>query len=383
MGCVLTFILASNLATGADLPSWKLGNSWHVELEMSPIDKDGNGLPAEKPLTKYDMHVLILGPDAAAGPNVCKVDFLIHKKPSPGGITYRQRLIVELKTGWPIKAFSFRDYKPMPIRNFGEVRFLIGAPQGYPLEILPPAEDFEAAVGRSKLTFTTEAEGTVRRAILWDGDVKDIEIRQVWKKGASWWSEYERYRKGKLDLRGRLVEPVKTATLKPAPKPAPPEPAKTKSTYPPFVDETHDPLPKDPELQAIVTWRASNPRVQDVLAFLGKHTKRSLTMKDVDEATPVFGTVTFNLTVAMVMKDLARTAPVRGRWEKTETGYCLVGTHTTNVADAANVATEPNAARAEPDPFRSQLLIAVVLVGVALGLVCLFRHWQLRRAKAE
>src|SRR5216684_2027461 len=212
--CWLTF--GGSKASGQATLSWKTGDSWHISVELilkEPPEKPKiSGTEKEKTpiIHQYDMHIVILGTEKVDGANCWKVDFLIAEKKPPAGLTGRYRVCVDAEDGWPRKAFSFRDYRNLPIDQFDKARCLTTVPVGYPMEIFPAAELRDAKGAKSSYTLkvTSSPETGVRTAILRTGDDNELEIRQKWKEGEKWWHEYERYRKGNLDLRAHVVPKV-------------------------------------------------------------------------------------------------------------------------------------------------------------------------------
>lgn len=327
LASVLNALLAVGAGTTQQVPSWKLGDSWHIAAEMR--------VKGEESPEKYDMHVVILGNELVGGRACVKVDFIVPKKPALGGITMRQRVFIDAKDGWPRKAFSFRDYRDMPLAHFASCRALVGAPEGYPLEMLPDCEGFEetSEKGEWKLTFRHDRDSGLRQTTLWRGEEKEIEVRQIWRNGESWWREYERFRKGKLDLRANVIEHPKVVTAKPeTKKPVSSDTPRPKAVAPAFVDDSKDTLRGDPRLEKKLSWSARNPRVKDALELFQRTTGLDFTMEGVDEESPFVGTVTWgNVPTYIPMREIAESSPVQGRWEKTDSGYLLRGKHTKEV----------------------------------------------------
>lgn len=151
-----------------------------------------------------------------------------------------------------------------------------------------------------------------------------------------------------------------------------------KTPFPPFIDDTDDPLPDDPRLQVKLTINLQEPRIPDLLKLLQKATGVTLTAESVDTATPVYGSVNWSNTTAWsAMRSIAETPRVQGAWEKAADGYRLLGKQTPTPVRAAVPAPAP----AQPDPSpaapRAPLWLVLILAGFLAIVLCLGAAWQL------
>jgi len=151
--------------------------------------------------------------------------------------------------------------------------------------------------------------------------------------------------------------------------------AKTpKDAFPPFIDDTDDPLPDDPRLQVKLTINLQEPRIPDLLKLLQDATGVTLTAESVDTATPIYGSVNWSNTTAWsAMRSIAETPRVQGAWEKVADGYRLRGKHMPAAVPA------PNPIQANPSPAapRAPLWLVLILAGFLVIVLCLALAWQL------
>lgn len=179
---------------------------------------------------------------------------------------------------------------------------------------------------------------------------------------------------------GRVVAPP-PAAAKAASPPTAVVDAKPNPKPPPFVDDTNDPIKVDPALQVKVTLEMRNPRLPHLLERLHEATGLKFTADSaLDAGEPVFGTSTFVNTPAWwVMRSVAESPLVQGRWEKRAGGYHIVAAVQPLVALNASPKPEADAA-----PFTSGWLIgtvAAVPLLVAAALI-LFRRRGSRKGEA-
>src|SRR6266567_6295551 len=176
-GCLLVF--ASGVL-GDPTWTWVLGDSWQLAVEIPPR----GGIAGYR----YEMSAFVLGPEKVKGVDCIKVDFLIPGKP-PAGLVARHRVFVDPKDGWPRRAFTFRDYRDLSLDEFGGARMVTAAPEGFPVEILPPVSVMEVKGKKAEHTFELaveeESDGvTERTATIWLGVATEIKVCQSWKAGA-------------------------------------------------------------------------------------------------------------------------------------------------------------------------------------------------------
>src|ERR1700722_9013477 len=112
---VILFVACSLCAQ--TIPAWKVGDGWHVSVEMFPKPGTSEPKPDQKPV-RYDMHIVVLASQKVDGFDCWNVDFLIPDPKPPAGLTGRYRLCVDAADGWPRKAFRFRDYRNLSFEQF-------------------------------------------------------------------------------------------------------------------------------------------------------------------------------------------------------------------------------------------------------------------------
>ncbi len=353
-------ILLAAILHGSAPNGWKLGDGWHLRMDWPAhvVESKTGSSPGEvskkqseerKPAA-YDIHAVCLGPAKVGKFDCMKVEFIIPPNTAPNGITYRWHVSIDPKDGWPRRAYSYRDYRDVPLAKFGEARFIMAMPEGYPVELFPLAP-FEGKEGDMTLTVKgPDADGryvaTVRK-----GEETVLEIRQIWKDGDLWWREYERYRNGKLDLRAKFVpRVVAVAPPKQSPPAAPPPPPPTtvKAKPPAFQDLTNDPLRADPRLAVKISCELRNPRAQHMLDYLMKATGLSFELADnVDQERVVYHFINWpEIPAWEFMHMIAKSNGLPGTWEKTELGYRFV-------ASTPRVEPQPVASTEKNDPATS------------------------------
>jgi hypothetical protein len=152
----------------------------------------------------------------------------------------------------------------------------------------------------------------------------------------------------------------------------------SKTPFPPFVDDTDDPLPDDPRLQVKLTIVLHEPTVQDFLKLLQEATGLALTTEKVDATMPIFGSVNWSNTTAwQAMRSIADSQWVQGAWEKSADGYRLRGRAAPAPVRAATPAAAPDLTDAKPAAPRAPLRLVGILGGVLAIVLCLALAWQL------
>lgn len=297
---------------------WKLGDSWHLEVEvLSRQSKD-------KEISRYNMHVVVLGSERIEENGCTKFDFIIPEGQTPAGLTSRWRVSVDTLDGWPRQGYSFGDYREVPILVLGKSRVLKSHPEGFPIEFFPLVGPFEETAGNDRISLSQDKVTGVRSAIIDSGESPEVEIRQTWKKGELWWRSYERFRNGKLELRASLVIPVVSKNEEVESQPE----VETEKELPsaPFVDRTNDPLTTDPRLQVKLSLNLVSPGPSNLLALLQEATRLSFSLdSSINPNKVVFSNVSWqNVPAWAVMHEIADSPSVQGRWESQAGGYRLV-----------------------------------------------------------
>jgi HEAT repeat protein len=176
----------------------------------------------------------------------------------------------------------------------------------------------------------------------------------------------------------RLVGKKKTSNQGP--------PKTSKAPFPPFRDDSNNPMAEDPRLQVMVTIQLQNVRVPDMLRLIEKATGVTLTAERVDTDTPIFaGLNSPNTEAWRALRDLAEAKRVDGTWEKVGDGYRLRGKYSPPpaVVRAVPVQIAPvPAAPVEAAPS-TRLWVALAFGGFLTILLCLALAWRLREWRAD
>jgi hypothetical protein len=361
---LLVFSLISTLSAqaGSFSPGWKAGDSFHFSVKVYPRSPasgkaSSDAKPADKepaPIASYRMAVALnrLLPFEECG--CWKLQFLTFSKlPAYKDVYF---LWIDWESGKTRKASRFHAPKTTELAAATMVPMLLDAPEGYPLEFYPAVNATGLATERPDTTLDLSVkmhENFVERtAIVRVGGKPEIEVRQHWAPGAKWWSEYNRFYRGQLDLSARIVPTT------PPPPAQPPKPAEP----PPFGGI----LRQDSRLQIPINSEIHHRPVQELLDLLSGKTGVVLTMGEplAAVAPEVAGNTTLNVPAWKVLEDIAHNFVVDGRWDKTDVGYQLS-------ASAAMLPRNPTPAPIESKALRAWLsgLTAALLTGVSAWLL--------------
>jgi hypothetical protein len=154
-----------------------------------------------------EMHVVVTGEQKLDDRECWRLEFIpVHGPASPGG---GYRVLLDKASG-VLRQIAPRltPTKVLPPLPPG-IPFPHEPPEGIPWEVLPFVSAPPARPQRDGLQF-----GLSRRAekghIWWEGTILEdgapvLVVKQKWADGGTWWSEYERWYEGHLELRGSLV----------------------------------------------------------------------------------------------------------------------------------------------------------------------------------
>jgi HEAT repeat protein len=160
-----------------------------------------------------------------------------------------------------------------------------------------------------------------------------------------------------------------------------------KASFPPFRDDSFDPLPNDPRLQKALSINLTPAKAQDIVRRVQDATGVTLTLENVDTVNPLYAGIGWsNISAWQALRNVAESPRVQGTWEKVGDGYRLRGTQPIpppGVAPpvvARPVAPKPAIAQADPgqaatapQPGRRLLLVlgigllVIVLAGGAMA----------------
>ena len=219
--------------------------------------------------------------------------------------------------------------------------------------------------GAVTVTISKQAEGdrVWMTAAVRKGDKETLKIRQRWKPGDKWWTDYERYRDGRKELTAQAGPPVAATPL---PPPTPPPPGA------PAVSDLKD----DERLHVAITLNMERRPVQDLLDVVSQKTGAPLTIDaPLAAAVPMFSSYSFvNMPANLVMDQIAFHSIVDGRWEKAGDGYCLHGTRS---VDPRPVVGPPAPA---PD-LRWRLILVVASLALVGGSGAVWAVFHFRRKR--
>ncbi len=270
---------------------------------------------------------------------------------APEHIRQRRRILVDLKTGQTVRAYTWPDKKEIKVEADGPITFITGAPEGVPLELFASLEVSEGVSplfrevplkkGTDPGDRGPEAPGSSRRMqirreeqapfvvmemILTDKGVEELKVRQKWLPGEKWWREYERYVKGKKDLTAKLMNPPPTKEELAQREKSQAAFLKAKENWERFLK--FHPLAADEKLRNRLSVVEERPPVQDLLQRLRKVTGIKLELADnLANHEPDLGSLQLpNMGAYCFMEIIAKMDMENGRWEKIDGGYRLEGT---------------------------------------------------------
>ena len=326
--------------------AWKTGDLWDLKVEAA-------GKPA------FIVHAMIAGSEKIDGAACWQLQFLPGNGAPPHLAKQRHRVVIDQKSGQPLRALRLADKQAIDVEKAGSATFVTGLPADLPLEVIPVSSLTE---GRAAIAGSTRSV-VVRRQLhkdyyflemtLFDNDVEAWSTSQQWMPGEKWWHRYERRIKGVVDLTAdRLNAPpfnddAKIANAK--------EWARFKKLHP---------LGGDPKLrQALDISKES--RLPYLLDRIEKSSGRKLTLaENLAHHSPDFKGVTpaNQVLLYIVMEIIEKIDLEDGRWVKTDDGYRLEG--------------ESRAIRAPARPVWPWLVAGSVLIAAAAAGYC----WRRKRA---
>lgn len=202
---------------------WSVGHIWHVDTTLYSrdwaIDFSDPSVEANKHvprvLAKYDVTIQVSGEELLKGREYWTVDFLVGNGAPEGVREQSYRVWVSKKNGsmHRLERLSGREIGAPMVERTGESGFLVEAPYGIPLEIIPRIGDGrlrkESRQGKVSVYSARKSEEAVSGGSRTELSVyqKSEEISlviQTWKTGATWWTEYEKFNRGHKELHARL-----------------------------------------------------------------------------------------------------------------------------------------------------------------------------------
>ena len=347
-------LLAAAPGGGAEAPAadrvylssnWKAGDSWELELEVYPRSHAWAFIavpPNFEPKYRYRMTVRIAGTESVEGVLCWQVDFNPAAS-APPELRDPTRVLIGVESGWVRRLQCSGEILDDSLSDVGGRSVLFDPPIGLPAEMyFFEQRQSEVRPAGSPQWIQYQRRDplpvVVLETSLFSGDKPKVTVKQVWRKGDKFWSEYERLYNGRRELRARVVAPANAVPA--VPQQAPRLPG----------------LGSDSRLHPKLDVLIDDPSLGDLLTRIQQATGVNLIAEDVVlQHRPPVGRISFRgVTAHWFMDYLARKGLNEGRWEKTESGYRLVG----------NVGSE-----VQPAPssvWKNPWLIGGILVGMAV-----------------
>jgi hypothetical protein len=209
---------------------------------------------------------------------------------------------------------------PLELKRVEALSFAANAPEGLPLELIPPHLVNSGKPGTQssswKATVSAIDEDTEETVVSVPtaGKQPEFQIRQHWRLGEAWWSFCEK------SVDGRKVYTARRAVTSPV-RPMAPEHEKAAEIL------ASRKLHNDPELRASINMDGLNPQLQMILDSLEDSTGLKFTVADnLKTHYPRFGSVQLkNAPAYVAMELIAKHQLENGRWTRVKEGYHLSG----------------------------------------------------------
>jgi hypothetical protein len=321
---------------------WKKGDMWQIDIEWIPVGKAKAGKTAK---LKFD-HLASVAKDATVAGKDCWQLALIPDGDLPDGTDIVIHAYIEKKTGWPLKVVELDGEFEAKLIPFGDKHVIAPPLEFFPVELFAVVEPGETTAGVNKIVITNEkSPGKTKVGLaLFENDVEQWRIEQIWKDGALFWDSYEKFLKGRLAFKAtakvfqlaKRTDAEKTVEQKEA-EAAKAEAAKAvaekivkaEKAWADFAK--YHPLGLDKKLHKQLTVVEMRPKLRDLLARLDAASGLKFTLADsVAHHEPDLGSFQLEETrVYSFMEIIAERGIDNGRWEKIDGGYRLTGTSRT------------------------------------------------------
>lgn len=344
----------------ADFPEpsrlWQQRDLWKIKVERHSGKKTG------RPIT-YTLGVMASHRKPYEGVD-CWNLFLTPLGNAPRSLARQCWLVIEKERGRLKKAKFFERKKFAPYFSLNpspQGAFFAEPPDGFPLEYFTLSGPPRSVIPHGHATLTIHRrwmneDELLVEATMATGEKIDFKIRQKWIKGEKWWREYERWQADRIVLRASLgVPPRNLKKIIAADKAA----AKKAKSALKNIDMS---LRQDGRLHASLSFQEKNIRLSNVLNELTEATGLTFTLADnLANHDPELGSWQLPSVAAWaVMETLTKRQLQNGHWQKTATGYQLVGT-----------STVPAAATPPQPSFWSHTLTLIVLAIAAIAFAAL------------
>lgn len=148
-------------------------------------------------------------------------------------------------------------------------------------------------------------------------------------------------------------------------------------------------LKTDPRLKVPITKNLKTPKARELLDTLENATGLKFSANEMVETNEeAFGSLSFrNVPAWVVMQEVAKSNAVKGRWEKTDDGYMLIGTLDAKAQETRVVEIKKSApvlAKQTPEPPVGSsnqfwiFLAVIAMPGVLVGVVYAVRRMRKR-----
>jgi hypothetical protein len=226
---ILIWILMAPLVSFAqnnlDVPysRWAIGDSWEVDVTLYSRDwmlsfrdpaKEADKA-RDRILGRYSVFIEVVAKVSCEGVDCWQIDFVPDEN-APGGVREQQyRILVSAEDGAIKRLLRTKGLAVdrAEIENIDGVDLVKNCPYGFPLEIIP----WEQPLKKTKLKQLSPRRHqlSTERKVVVVGNVKELSmevkedadqrsvVRQKWSQG-SWWTEYEKYYRGHLELRAKI-----------------------------------------------------------------------------------------------------------------------------------------------------------------------------------
>lgn len=323
----LPAIASDPSGTRSHSPSWTIGDSWELDLQVYSRYRSPEPTTTAQPKYHYRVTVRVAGTESVEGIRCWRLDYS-PSSDAPSHLQGITRVYVREEGGWVQQLVRNDDSLHDLFMKIADKSLLFEPPIGLPAELYcfgePRVELREAGKPYwSRLTCRDVLKAQVVEAFLFNGSLPQVTVKQVWVPGEKFWREYERYYKGRLDLRVK-VPPESIASLRQADTGLPL--TVWLARHPPGSDVDAEGLHDDPRLRVPLEAAMNSTTVPELLARLQDVSHLTMTS---EPATPppvsVFGSTHFHGTAAyVVMQRMAASGPSKGRWQTTADGYHLL-----------------------------------------------------------
>lgn len=206
-----------------DVPKWMVGDFWNVDvilysrgwrLAFSDPKMEQEKLKPHV-FARYTMKIEVTAERKHGDTDCWQLDFTPSEKDKTPRSVHGQkyRILVAKEDGSIKEIFRISGENlgnPQQLEDVDGITVVYKAPYGFPLEIIPWRTNKVEKVKKTVLT-ASKSETSVgnekhRELIVKQGTNEVPRIIQKWEKGAKWWSEYERYVSGHIELQSKLIE---------------------------------------------------------------------------------------------------------------------------------------------------------------------------------